>query len=702
VPFLLTNAFLLTALAGLGIPVLIHLLLKRRNQKLKFSTLRFFEAQDTRSSSRRRLRNLFLLLLRLLIFALIVLAFTRPFLPNNLGGTASRPRRQVVVVLDRSLSLTAKDSGGNRWDAALKAARGALGALGNDDRAALVGAAARSEVIAPFAPAPVTAQKLSSVTARPSTSDLGDALREAARLIANSDDAFESSIVVVSDLQRSGAETLGAVTLPKDVAVTFLPVGEAIAPNFAVTGLQLSVSETNTPFATVSNFGDVDGATTAEFRLDGKPVWTRAVPLPSGGVSNLDVMLPKLSPGWHDAEVRLKGGDSLADDDVRHATFLVPAPVRVLVVENRTEVRSFEEQSFFVLAALDPFFGGTNAGTGRFTVEQIRPEGVAAKLRNGKTATPGTRTAAFDVVILPALKTLPAEAVGLLSTFVKAGGGLFLFGGEALASSRFNAEFAGLLPVQVGEPVKADEELPWRIGDFDRTSPIFGVFTLEGGGTPGTAEFTRRHGVQPGVTATVLARFDDGIPFLLGATAGTGRLLFANTSADTAWTDWPKHKSFVPWLSAATAYLAGRTEDRLLESGREFATGTEAVLSAGAKAGKTPFTLRHPDGTESSLTASPEGLLAFEAERPGIHGLRDDTGREWLRFAVNVPSQESDLNALNVGDAGRKIVHQDTEGSRPAGLFGGDRQRQEFWRLLLLSALLLLFAETLISNRTTA
>ena len=55
-----------------------------------------------------------------------------------------------------------------------------------------------------------------------------------------------------------------------------------------------------------------------------------------------------------------------------------------------------------------------------------------------------------------------------------------------------------------------------------------------------------------------------------------------------------------------------------------------------------------------------------------------------------------------MGDAGRKIVHQDTEGSRPAGLFGGDRQRQEFWRLLLLSALLLLFAETLISNRTTA
>jgi len=703
VPFLLTNAFLLSALAGLGIPVLIHLLLKRRNQKLKFSTLRFFETQDTKSTSRRKLRNLFLLLLRLLIFALIVLAFTRPFLPKNFAGAATRPRRQVVVVLDRSLSLSAKDAGGVRWDGALKAARDTVNALGNDDRAAVVGCAARAEVLAGFAPAPVTAQKLAGLAVRPSTSDLGDGLREAARLIASSDTAFESSIVVVSDLQRSAAESLGSAPLPKDVAVKFMPVGEPVAPNFAVTGLQLSLSDTNTPFATVSNFGDAAGSVSTEFRLDGKVVWTRAVPLPSGGVSNLDLVLPKLSPGWHDAEVRLKGGDALAADDARHATFLVPPPVRVLVVENRTGVRSFEEQSFFVLAALDPFFGATNAGAGRFVVEQTRPEGIAAKIRARRSAAAATNASPFDVVVLPALKTLPPEAVGALATFVKAGGGLLLFGGDALASSRFNAEFAGLLPLQVGDAAKADEDLPWHIGDFDRKSAVFGVFAMEGGGTPAIADFTRRHAVQPGTTAVILARFDDGIPFLVGASSGAGRILFANTSADTAWTDWPKHKSFVPWLCAPTAFLAGRTDDRVLESGREFVTGTEAVIQAGAGAAKSAFTLHRPEGPESNLNAAADGALSFEVDRPGIHSLRDDSGREWLRFAVNVPSSESDLTAMNAADAGGRVVHRDdAEGSRPAGLFGSDRQRQEFWRLLLLSALVLLFAETLLSNRTTA
>jgi hypothetical protein len=100
-PFLFTHAFLLSALAGLGIPVLLHLLLKQRNPRMKVSTLRFFEVVHTRSSSRRKLKNLLLLLLRLLVFALIVLAFARPYLPEGWSGQPRPKRQDVILVLDR-------------------------------------------------------------------------------------------------------------------------------------------------------------------------------------------------------------------------------------------------------------------------------------------------------------------------------------------------------------------------------------------------------------------------------------------------------------------------------------------------------------------------------------------------------------------------------------------------------------------------
>lgn len=151
-PFLFTHAFLLSALAGLGIPVLLHLLLKQRNPRMRVSTLRFFEIQDTRSSSRRKLRNLLLLLLRLLVFALIVLAFARPYLPEGWGGTARPKRRDVILVLDRSLSLRAIDSGKPRWPAALAEARRILATLTEGDRAALIGIGERAEVLSGFGP----------------------------------------------------------------------------------------------------------------------------------------------------------------------------------------------------------------------------------------------------------------------------------------------------------------------------------------------------------------------------------------------------------------------------------------------------------------------------------------------------------------------------------------------------------------------
>lgn len=702
-PFLFTNALLLGALAALGIPVLLHLLLKRRNQRIKFSTLRFIETQETRSTSRRKLRNLFLLLLRLLIFALIILAFARPFWPKNQGNLGIRPRRQVVIVLDHSLSLSAQEGGIVRWTKAMEAARKTLNELGSEDRAALVGCGSRAVVLAGFASASVTLRKLEILKVEASTSELGEGLAEATRLIAASDAGFDSSIVVISDLQRSAAETLGAVAMPREVPVNFLSVGGIGAPNFAVTGLDLALSETNKPSATVSNFGEATGSVTVEFRLDRKTVWSQQISLEAGSVTNLTLSLLGLAPGWHDVVIQLSGKDALTADDARQATFLVPAPIRVLLVENRVGVRSFEEQTFFILAALDPFFGMTNARAGRFHIEQVYPEGLVGKLREQRPVIGlGTNTAAFDVVILPALQTLPGEAASGLGRFVRSGGGLLLLGGDGVSPTRFNAEFAGILPIQLGEAVAADEEVPWRIGMFDRRSPVFSVFAQDGGGTPTLAEFTRRQTIQAGPGLVVLARFDDGIPFLLEATVGQGRFLFANMSADTAWTDWPKHKSYVPWLWAATSFLAGRSGDRVWETGLDFVTAREAVLEVGIAAAKTAFTLTPVGGSALSQKADSQGKIAFEMSEPGVHSLRDGVGREWLRLAANVPSQESDLTAMPVLEAERRIVWRTEESQRPLRLFGNDRQREEFWRLLMLAALVLVFTETLVSNRTTA
>src|SRR5438093_1060874 len=126
---LFTNVLMLTALAALGIPILIHLLLKRKKQRLRFSTLRFFQQQDEHSSQRRKLRNLLLLAVRLLLLAVLVLAFARPYLPDASNSGLNQKKHLAVLVVDRSASMQAADAGGPRWNRAEEAMQKILSSL---------------------------------------------------------------------------------------------------------------------------------------------------------------------------------------------------------------------------------------------------------------------------------------------------------------------------------------------------------------------------------------------------------------------------------------------------------------------------------------------------------------------------------------------------------------------------------------------
>lgn len=699
-PFLFTHALLLSALAGLGIPVLLHLLLRQRNPRMRVSTLRFFEVKDTRSKARRRLRNLWLLLLRLMLFALIVLAFARPYLPDGWDGRPRRQRRDVVLVVDRSLSLRAGDDGIPRWPAAVAAAGRILDGLAGNDRAALVGVGERAEVLSAFAPPEVVRERLRRLETIAGRGELADGLREATALATALETPGSASIEVLGDLQRSGADRLGEVPLPRWLPVRFTRIGSAVAANVAVADLRLSDDRSPVVSITLANHGDrpvtdhlvrclLDGRMAAEIPF------TRA----AGTAGSLEWKPPRLEPGWHELEVRLKEADALADDDVRRLTLRVPEPVRVAAVENRSGVRSFEEQSFFLAAALDPFLGGTNAGANGFVVDILRPETLAQAL----VERPGS--GAPRVVLLPAMRSLPAASVAALNGWVERGGGLFLFGGEALEPSRFNAEFGALSPARPGAVAAAEAEVPWRIGAHDRQSPVFRPFAGARSGGPAVAEFTRRHTVDPAPGASVLARFDDGMPFLLARAAGRGLVLFANSSADTAWTDWPKHKSFVPWVIASVSWLADRGGERRLHAPQPLVTGTEARIprAGGADPAGTPrlSVTPRPAGSPPEVVVRDDGTTVFEVPAAGFYSLSDASGPERWRLAANPPPVESDLAALEPAAAADRLARRtDAESDLPPGWFGNEPGRREWWRILLGAALALLLVETIVSNRS--
>ena len=100
------------ALAGLAIPVLLHLTQREKKQIVHFPSLMFVRRIPYQSVRRRKIHNWLLLFVRLAVLALLVLAFARPFISQvDAVVPSGEGARELVVLLDTSYSM----GYGDRW-----------------------------------------------------------------------------------------------------------------------------------------------------------------------------------------------------------------------------------------------------------------------------------------------------------------------------------------------------------------------------------------------------------------------------------------------------------------------------------------------------------------------------------------------------------------------------------------------------------
>src|ERR1700674_3712957 len=107
----LVAPWFLAGLAGLALPLYLHLLKRQTTTPKPVSSLMFYESRTQASTRHRRLRYFLLLSLRLLVLLLLILAFANPFVNRNAAALSSD--RLVLLVVDNSFSMRAGTGVGN-------------------------------------------------------------------------------------------------------------------------------------------------------------------------------------------------------------------------------------------------------------------------------------------------------------------------------------------------------------------------------------------------------------------------------------------------------------------------------------------------------------------------------------------------------------------------------------------------------------
>ena len=114
------NPQLLYFLFAIAIPILIHLFNFRKHKTIYFSSIRFLKEIKEDNRKKSNLKNLLILLSRILAISCLVLAFAKPYIPIE---NKSKETSNVFIYIDNSFSMDAESINGRLLSIAKEKAR---------------------------------------------------------------------------------------------------------------------------------------------------------------------------------------------------------------------------------------------------------------------------------------------------------------------------------------------------------------------------------------------------------------------------------------------------------------------------------------------------------------------------------------------------------------------------------------------------
>ena len=670
----LTPAFFV-ALGAIAIPILIHLIQRERKRVVMFPSLMFLQRIPYQSVRRRRIRHWFLLAMRVAAIALIVLAFARPFFKQGeLAAAALAGAREVVILLDQSASM----GYGDHWQRARDAAHKVVAGLGADDKATLVlfGRNAEENMRATSdrarLDAAINAAKVNSDGTR-----FGPALKLAQSILGQSA-LKRREAVLISDFQKAGWGSAEDAHFPEGTLLATASVAGETAnvavPSVTFARAAFAGQERVTVTAGITNKGDQPATSVpVVLSVDGHEIETKPAtiaPHASTSVTFAAFTVPE-------ANVRgtVKAGtDLLPADNTFHFVVSPSAPVSVAIVENGDR----SDASLYLSKALA-------IGTTPSFLPEVIP---ASRL------TP----AVFDkrsVVIFNDTTIPTSVGGGALKRFVDRGGGVLVVTGER---SSWLTEDADLLPGKLGAPVDRVTGRSATLGFRDYSHAVFEVFQAPRSGDFTSAHIFRYRTLTPDPASRVLARYDDGAVALAERRTGAGRVIVWTSTLDDSWTDLAKKPIYLPLVHQLVRYLA-----RYEQTPSWLTVGQVVDLTSIAAQIRGDRIVVTPSGQRTTQRANAPGLL--ELTEQGVYEVRaaaSTTGRP-LAIAVNIDPAEADLAPVDPAELVAAVTgHANAEtgdATAPEPLSREDTEkRQALWWYLLFAGVLLLAAETVISN----
>ncbi len=713
--FTLLNPLLIWGTLLGVIPIIIHLLNRRRFRRVEWAPMRYLKLTIQRNRRRIQIEQLLLLLLRIALPVLLFAFLARPLVnPTGLErwlGSAGRVSH--VVLIDDSLSMGYASGGPPAFHRAREVAGALIAGTRPWDRCTLVATSAPAAPVFHEVEGTRREELSGDVLSLPQsdTHNAWPGVLEAVDGILQSCTYPTRQLTILTDLRKAGWDGRVSTTSRRwseqGVRVRVVDVGVDEAENVALESLVpldrtiLAGTESRWEAVIRNASARTIAGTKATLRVDDRPTEVSLPDIAARQFAKVPLTVRFPAAGPHDVSLQLPD-DELPGDNQQWAAVPVKDSLLIRLVDGEPSTEPFGSEVDYLAAPLSIGVGDAEA----WRVEVVQEDDFLSP-----------RLEPADVLILANVTAPNQDQATRLARLVRGGTGLMIFTGAKLDVGLYNELLyrsgERLLPCLMKGQV--DGEIHGLFVEPARPSPLEKLLELR----PSALErVTARQimavdeGSEPG-KVRVLARWNDApqLPAVIERIVGDGRVLLWTTTADRAGNDWPVEPSFVLAIREAVrgtarptpltnTVSAGDRARRLIRSSQQVSNVKLAPPGSGE-----PLALSAAP-VEAAAADDLGPAVAIEltdTRRAGLYRLTWDEGSLGTQhdvFAANPDLRESVLERIGEKELRGMLAPLKLEiaSVRGEGIDSFSATGQEVWRQLAWGLLGLLIAEPILAS----
>ncbi|MCP4724570.1 MAG: hypothetical protein GY863_06025 [bacterium] len=633
------QAIFLYGLIAVTIPLVIHLLSRRKKNPVLFSSLYFLKLLENRKIRRLKIRQILLLILRMLLIALIVFAFSRPTVTGGSGEEYSDEEFiSAVIIVDNTLSTSAVKNGNSVYSMIRNRALEILDMLKSGDEIFLLFTGSEEnpdDVEAYYDPETVKRQIRSSGYNYRSGS-LNAYITKAYDKLEQSTN-LNREVYVISDFHKS---SIGEEAIPQTQDDDRFPVkmfhAEVDIEGMENAGIQ-DVSIRNQVFeqnkeiglrAVINNYSITSMEDIlVSLYVDGKRIAQKNIDLEPFSPETIEFSFIPGKGGIVTGVVEIED-DALSTDNRRYFTIDIPEKLNVLIIHDDQEENEFIEavfsESFNKL--FDPVF---------IYSDQVN----SVDLKR------------FDVVIYNGCNMWSESDVFRMKNYLTGGGGIIIFPGNNTDIDSYNDLPAEEFSLPLAEKISGKLHDPDNeragfitISEVDFMHPVFFNMFSDPDPVIDYPRIFKSVDLRINNSSNVIIDLTNGKPFLTVTNSERGKIAVFSSKPSLTWNTLPVKGLFAPLMHRVVIFLS---ESDFMENG-DIKVGD--AISFYYNGSISDLNITSPEGTEYKLTpeisAESYRVNFSETVEPGIY-VCSAGNDQFRKFAVNTDPVESDLNPMD-------------------------------------------------------